>query len=611
MPKANKSLKELLHEVRRVAKSREVLTEKRIRKIYQSLVTDLNGFLGNAYTKYADSDGRLSATLLQQKGQYAKFLEEIVRNVDGISPEVKREITSLVEETYKSCYTGMVESVKTAAADSPFAKTVEGLSVQPTVLNTALNNNISKLTLPTVLEKHRQEVVYDIQQTLNVGLLNGDRYETMAKRITDRIDVSYGKATNIVRTETHRNIEQGLMDGAEQVAPVFNEDPESNLIYAATWCTMLDERVRPSQVSKGKHGLKVRINRKSKANHQKMEGQIIQVGGKFKLEAHVFAKCPGMSGTARNDCNCRCFLEYELLTKEEFKERNGKLLKTPSTINERTAKAMDSKPKVVQANANTPEPKVYDYLETDTQDRVAGDSLSKWTGADGKLLPEREELHRQIIDDYFKDAVKPEGQPIFTVMGGGPASGKSTMINSGAATLPKGSITVDSDAIKSKLPEYKAMIAAGDDSAARFVHEESSALAKRILGIANNEGYNVVLDGTGDGSVSSLMKKIQNAKKSGMRVEGIYATVPTDEAISRATKRAIKSGRKVPTEIIRHTHKKVSQILPECADKFDDVKLFDTTGDAVLIATGGNGSGLEAVIGQESNFAKFLEKANE
>lgn len=330
MPKSKTSLKELLHEVRRVEKSREVLTEKKIRKIYQSLVTDLNGFLGNTYAKYADADGRLSASLLQQKGQYAKFLEEIVRNVDGISPEVKKEIIGLVEQTYKNCYTGMVDSVKTATADSPFEKTTASLSVQPTVLNTALNNNISKLTLPTVLEKHRQEVVYDIQQTLNVGLLNGDRYETMAKRITDRIDVSYGKATNIVRTESHRNIEQGLMDGAEQVAPIFNEDEESNLVYAATWCTMLDERVRPNQVSKGKHGFKI-IRSKSKANHQKMEGQIIQVGGKFKLEAHVFAKCPGMSGTARNDCNCRCFLEYELLTKEEFLERGGKFLKKPFT----------------------------------------------------------------------------------------------------------------------------------------------------------------------------------------------------------------------------------------------------------------------------------------
>lgn len=49
-----------------------------------------------------------------------------------------------------------------------------------------------------------------------------------------------------------------------------------------------------------------------------MEGVTIIVGDKFKLEPNVYAPCPGMSGTARNDCRCRCFLEYDLLTLAEW-----------------------------------------------------------------------------------------------------------------------------------------------------------------------------------------------------------------------------------------------------------------------------------------------------
>lgn len=60
------------------------------------------------------------------------------------------------------------------------------------------------------------------------------------------------------------------------------------------------------------------------ANHQKMEGVIIQVGDKFQLEPNVYAECPSTSGTARNDCRCRCFLEYTLMSVEKFEELTGK-----------------------------------------------------------------------------------------------------------------------------------------------------------------------------------------------------------------------------------------------------------------------------------------------
>ena len=93
-----------------------------------------------------------------------------------------------------------------------------------------------------------------------------------------------------------------------------------------------------------------------------------------------------------------------------------------------------------------------------------------------------------------------------------------------------------------------------------------------------------------------------------MAVEGIYATVPTDVAISRALARAEKTGRYVNLDTIRDIHKKVSQILPEIAAEFDIVKLYDTTDGAILIATGGNGQPLTPIPGYEDLFEEFLKK---
>ena len=182
------------------------------------------------------------------------------------------------------------------------------------------------MTLPDTLEKHRKEVIYNIKQQINIGLMTGERYDTMAKNVKKAISGddgrggSYGKAMNIVRTEVHRVQESGMMDCAEDISPSLEG---SGLIYTATWRNMGDANVRPSYRVHTSKGWKTVI-RKTTANHQKMEGVTIRVGDKFDLGNGVFAKCPGSSGTPENDCRCRCYLEYELMTVEEFAKATGK-----------------------------------------------------------------------------------------------------------------------------------------------------------------------------------------------------------------------------------------------------------------------------------------------
>lgn len=74
----------------------------------------------------------------------------------------------------------------------------------------------------------------------------------MSKRISERLNVSESKANNIVRTESHRNVEGGFMDCAKNIQEGLNG---SDLIYTATWRTMKDERVRPQQRRKIKRSL--------------------------------------------------------------------------------------------------------------------------------------------------------------------------------------------------------------------------------------------------------------------------------------------------------------------------------------------------------------------
>lgn len=319
MPQAEQSLNDLLYEIRRIEQSREVLTEKKIRKIYKQLLKELNHFLADEYLKYS-KDGVLTVAMLQEKSRYAKFLEEIESHVNNLTPEIAMIIRNTVEDTYTACYKGMSEAVLKSKDTKSALKYLKDLNMRPEVMKRAIENPVSGLTLPDILEKNRKEVIYDIKQQVNIGLMNGDRYEKTAKKVAERLDVSYGKATNIVRTETHRVTESGLMDCAKDISDSLDG---SGLVYTAAWRTMKDERVRPQHRYRTKSGWKTSISRNG-ANHQKMEGVIIQVGDKFQLEPNVYAECPSTSGTARNDCRCRCFLEYTLMSVEEFEKLTGK-----------------------------------------------------------------------------------------------------------------------------------------------------------------------------------------------------------------------------------------------------------------------------------------------
>lgn len=313
MPKSETSLNELLHELRRIEEHREKLSEKKIRKIYKQLLKEIRAFVAEAHALYANGEGRLSVADLQRHSKLAWFLEEIEKNCNFLLPEVTKEIEEAVTEAYEVCYLGMADAVA-------YTADLSALGVRPEVMTQTINNNITKLTLPALLEKHRKEITYEIKQTLTNGLMNGERYSVMARKLTEKLDISYGKANRIVRTECHRNIEAGFMDCAEHL----NEGLDgSGYIYSATWRNMGDERVRPQRRYKTKKGWKT-SKREGEADHLKMEGVTVKVGEMFDLGTYkgrkVTAKAPSLSGVAAHDCNCRCFLEYNLYTVEEFAE---------------------------------------------------------------------------------------------------------------------------------------------------------------------------------------------------------------------------------------------------------------------------------------------------
>jgi len=246
------------------------------------------------------------------------------------------------------------------------------------------------------------------------------------------------------------------------------------------------------------------------------------------------------------------------------------------------------------------------YSDGSLAENAEPSNLTRWT-------PERQELHRQIIEDVIaENNPKAQKNPIFFMTGGGSASGKSIMLKK--SPLPKGTVVIDADEIKKRLPEFNSMKAKGGkiaENAANYVHEESSWISKLIQRESAQRRYHTMLDGTGDGSVASLTKKIKTMTDRGMTVRAKYATAEIATALERNYQRYIKTGRRVLPEYVRNVHRKVSEIVPEAIKNgiFDDFELYDMNkaGEAILVATFTKKDGLKIL--DNNLYGNFLAKA--
>lgn len=252
-------------------------------------------------------------------------------------------------------------------------------------------------------------------------------------------------------------------------------------------------------------------------------------------------------------------------------------------------------------------------------------SVSRYVDKDGHLTPERAAVHDRAIEKLFagKKPVQEGQQKVFTFLGGGAASGKGNFTrpksedetgyrNADFYGIPDNVVqaTIDPDEFKKDIPEYDVVSGMLDrDKAASFAHEESSALGKRAMALAFENGYNCTYDGTGDGSYDSVMGKIIQARNAHYKVDAVYCTRDIDNAIEAALARAKKQKRYVDPETVANIHRKVSVILPQVVSEFDHCRLYDHDGEKPRLIMECR-RGEKPVIYDQDLYKKFLDKAN-
>lgn len=149
----------------------------------------------------------------------------------------------------------------------------------------AVQNPISGLTLDETLAKNRKAILLKIRQEVTQGIVMGESYPTMARRIKDALGKDATKAIRVVRTEAHRVQVQGQIAAYDTA---HDQGMKEERVYVAT----LDMKTRPQSGS--------------------MDGQIADEEGYFAYPDGSKHRVPGSTGVAAYDINDRCRVVVEI-----------------------------------------------------------------------------------------------------------------------------------------------------------------------------------------------------------------------------------------------------------------------------------------------------------
>ena len=245
-----------------------------------------------------------------------------------------------------------------------------------------------------------------------------------------------------------------------------------------------------------------------------------------------------------------------------------------------------------------------DPLLTDT------DKLHEVT-FEGEVMP-RETMRDMIVSRLFNQLVPVQDRaPIAYIMGGGGASGKGTikrLLQSTGQIPSSGLLELDPDEIKLEIPEYKQIVAAGDWRAANVVHEESSAIAKRVLAKAiSKPQYDLVYDVTLGDPVKAAVS-LRALKAAGYEINLYGVVVDPVLALARADARARTTGRYVPLDQLLKAHKGFVAGFPGYLALVDRAALFENSDTTpTLIAQRTATGGLEVLA--EKAYNQVTERA--
>lgn len=256
-------------------------------KVYKKSLDETRVTLAKLYEKYS-VDGVLNYSDMIKYNRLATMQTSISKQMQDLYKETGRLFSSYLGDMYtlNYYYTGYIIEIATQE------KLAFNL-ISADVINQAIQNPISGLTLNDRLQKNRNDIIIKTREQLTQGLIQGESIQKMAKRIKNIYEGDLNKSLTISQTETTRVRNEGKELG-------YQKAEAKGIEFTRVWVSTLDSRTR--------------------RNHQKLDGMKANKDGYFVV-GRFEAKHPGGFGVAEMDINCRCTTRAEFQGLEPTQRR--------------------------------------------------------------------------------------------------------------------------------------------------------------------------------------------------------------------------------------------------------------------------------------------------
>jgi hypothetical protein len=300
----------------------DVVFAKRLKAIMENVL--------RIYSTYMKG-GELTRTDFYKSTRYKAEMKHIAEQLDREYRKVYEDTQKLLEEQYIDNYlmTGFLLGYFAMEEDEqpqPFAYTIPAAET----INQAILNPIKELTLPILLNNHRNETIRKINIEIAQGLQAGEGYSDIAERLQKVLGFSATKAKRVARTEAGRvqsisrmksaehaekvlngSVEMSVKEIAEEVIEptVTDQTPEKKPSEPATSDKSNEEPEQQESDKRLTKGWNSALDMDVRSSHRVLDDQAADSEGYFHHKG-AKAKGPHLWGIASMDINCRCALIY-------------------------------------------------------------------------------------------------------------------------------------------------------------------------------------------------------------------------------------------------------------------------------------------------------------
>jgi SPP1 gp7 family putative phage head morphogenesis protein len=268
MPSLTKNDKAIYNAIDRIINP----VEREVLRTYRRVLDKTRSQLGTLFEKYAKA-GKLTHAEMTKYNRLTALTKTLTQELGPELSKNSRAIHTLAADAYEQTFYRYEWAIEQEARVS-----LRWGTLNRKVIEAAVQTPISGLNLSKTLSRMRSETLLGINRAITQGLVQGESYPKMARRVKGYLDGDAKRATMVVRTEGQRAYSM-----AQTAA--FDEAEELGVRTGRMWTAALDRRTR--------------------AAHAALDGEMAGEDGLFNTEVGRIAG-PLQSGVAWFDINCRC-----------------------------------------------------------------------------------------------------------------------------------------------------------------------------------------------------------------------------------------------------------------------------------------------------------------